>query len=108
MKAHATRGSIENHKGKRVPQDAEALAVEALAFLGAEPERLHRFLALSGVTVDRLRASAAVPGFLGAVLGYVTSDDDLLTTFAAETGRDPASIAKTHDLLAGPRDEFGS
>ena len=53
------------------PQDrraaAESLAITALAFLAAEPERLGRFLALTGIGPESIRAAAHQPQFLLAV-----------------------------------------
>ena len=41
---------------------AEALAVAALAFIAGEPERLGRFLAMSGIGPDSIRAAAREVG----------------------------------------------
>ncbi|MGH6727634.1 MAG: DUF3572 family protein, partial [Pseudolabrys sp.] len=40
------------------PQGAEIIALNALAFLAQEPERLNPFLAASGVDAATLRAAA--------------------------------------------------
>ncbi|HVX92342.1 MAG TPA: DUF3572 family protein, partial [Xanthobacteraceae bacterium] len=40
---------------------AEALAVEALTYLAGEPERLARFLDLSGIDPASIRAAAREP-----------------------------------------------
>jgi Protein of unknown function (DUF3572) len=40
---------------------AEALAVAALGFIASEPERLGRFLAMTGIGPDSLRAAAREP-----------------------------------------------
>ncbi len=42
---------------------AQAMAIEALAFLGGSPERLTRFLEVSGLSPETLRAAARSPGF---------------------------------------------
>ncbi|HET7523805.1 MAG TPA: DUF3572 family protein [Acidimicrobiales bacterium] len=47
---------------------AEALAIQALNFLATEPQRLSRFLALSGLAPDSIRAAAAERGGIGLVL----------------------------------------
>ena len=39
----------------------ENLAVQALAFLAADPERLGRFLAVTGIGPDAIRRAAADP-----------------------------------------------
>jgi Protein of unknown function (DUF3572) len=78
---------------------AESLAVQALSFLAGEPERLARFLALTGIGPDRIRAAAASPGFLAGVLDHVASDDALVTAFAAEAGVAPGEIEKARRML---------
>src|SRR5215831_5611211 len=97
-------------KGKRKPMEtrdstrraaAESLAVQALGFLAGEPERLARFLALTGIGPDRIRAAAASPGFLAGVLDHVASEDALVTAFAAEAGVAPGEIEKARRILDG-------
>jgi hypothetical protein len=78
---------------------AESLAVQALSFLAGEPERLARFLALTGIGPDRIRAAAAIPGFLAGVLDHVASEDTLVTAFAAEAGVKPEEVEKARRLL---------
>ena len=48
---------------KKGRETAEALAIAALTFIAEEPERLGRFLALSGIGPESLRAAASEPGF---------------------------------------------
>ena len=79
---------------------AESLAVQALAFLAAEPERLGRFLAFTGVGPQGLRAAAREPQFLAGVLEYLAGDDRLLIEFAAHAAVDPADVARACDALA--------
>jgi Protein of unknown function (DUF3572) len=107
-------------KGKRNPMEtrdsmrrdaAESLAVQALSFLAGEPERLARFLALTGIGPDRIRAAAASPGFLAGVLDHVASEDALVTAFAAEAGIRPEEVEKarrtlvSRDQASGIRDQ---
>ena len=79
---------------------AEALSIEALAFLAGDPERLERFLSLSGLDPSAIRLAAADPGFLAAVLEHFCSDESLLLAFSANAGRDPGDIAKALRILA--------
>jgi hypothetical protein len=81
---------------------AEGLAVTALGFIAAEPERLGRFLALSGIGPDSIRAAAREPQFLVGVLDHITSDERLLLAFAAENDIDPEAVMRARDVLAGP------
>ena len=81
---------------------AEGLAVTALGFIAAEPERLGRFLALSGIGPDSIRAAAREPQFLVGVLDHITSDERLLLAFATENDIDPEAVMRARDVLAGP------
>jgi hypothetical protein len=81
---------------------AETIAIEVLTFLTGNPARLDRFLALSGLGRDNLRAAAGEPGFLAAILDHLASDESLLLAFAANTGHAPATIAKARDILSPP------
>ena len=80
---------------------AEAIAIQALAYLAGDEERFARFLALSGADASDIRAAAAQPGFLAGVLDHVASDESLLTAFAGEIGVPPADVAKAHAELTG-------
>ncbi len=80
---------------------AETVAIQALSYIAAEPERLGRFLALSGIGPAEIRAAAAQPGFLAGVLDYVVSDQDLMTGFAAESGHKPSTIDAARMALGG-------
>ena len=80
---------------------AESLAAQALTYLGSDAERLARFLALSGLGPQSLRAAARAPGFLAAVLDYIASDEKLLVAFATEVGVEPAHVDRARRLLSG-------
>ncbi|PNE12369.1 MAG: hypothetical protein CR217_03920 [Beijerinckiaceae bacterium] len=80
----------------------ESIAIEVLTFLAGNPGRLDRFLALSGLGRDSLRAAAGEPGFLAAILDHLASDESLLLAFAARAGHAPATIAKARDILSPP------
>jgi hypothetical protein len=79
---------------------AEEMAIAALTFVAGDPERLNRFVTLTGLDVGQLRASAAEPGFLGGVLDYLSTDEALLVAFATDAGIDPALVDRARLLLA--------
>ena len=79
---------------------AEMLAVQALAFIGEEPERLTGFLAASGLEVGQIRDAAREPRFLVGVLEHMLADESFLLAFAASAGVDPAAIGQARDELA--------
>ncbi len=81
---------------------ATEAAIAALGFLAAEPERLARFLALSGLGPHNLRRAAESATFLSAVLDYLADDEKLLIAFAEARGWRPADVARARDALAGP------
>lgn len=85
--------------------EAVDLAIHALAFLAADPERLGPFLAETGLDPGRIREAARSPGFLAAVLEHVCSDDSLLGPFAVESGRRPEDVDRARQILAGPVDD---
>jgi hypothetical protein len=80
--------------------DAEEMAVKALTFLAGDGERLARFLALTGLGPDTLRAAAGSPGFLAAVLDHVVADEALLTGLAEALGERPEAIVEARRALA--------
>ena len=90
---------------KRNPMTAEEASEVALAGFSAlaeEPERIARFLRLSGLEPSALREMAGSPAFQAAVLGYVRSDDSLTLVLASRLGIDPMRIADAERLLSGP------
>jgi hypothetical protein len=82
-------------------QEAEVLALRAAAFLATEPERLVRFLDLSGIDAQALRASLADPGFLGGLLDHLLADETLLLMFAEAEDMRPEQIVRLRRLLPG-------
>ena len=80
---------------------ANEIAVEALAFLAEDMERLGRFLALTGLDPSTIRQAAREPGFLLGVLDHVLSDERLLVAFAAGNRFSPQDIAHARTALAG-------
>jgi Protein of unknown function (DUF3572) len=85
-------------------EDAEALALAALDFLGQDGERIGRFLSLSGLDPGTLRKAAAEPGFLSGVLDHVASDEALLVHFAEAAGIAPERVGEARRLLSPEAD----
>jgi len=85
---------------RRVDREgAETIGAQALGFLAGEPHRFARFLALTGVDLDEVRANAGSPELLAAVLAHLTCDESLLLTFAAETHVAPEAVAPALAIL---------
>jgi hypothetical protein len=82
-------------------QQAELLAIQALAFLAEDQGRLERFLMASGIAPQQLRNAAAEPEFLAGVLDHLGAEEALLLAFAAHAGIDPADVARARRALPG-------
>jgi hypothetical protein len=88
-------------RSSRTREAAEITAIQALAFIAEEPDRLAGFLAATGLTVERLRESAGQPDFLVGVLEHMLRDESLLIAFADSAAINPADIARAHNMLGG-------
>ena len=77
------------------------LAVQALSYLAQDGERLGRFLAVSGIGPESLRAAAQETRFLAGVLDYVAGDEQLLVDFAKNVGVTPVDVQRAHRVLGG-------
>jgi len=78
---------------------AETIALSALAFLADDVQRLGRFLALTGVGPAELREEARNPRMLAAVLNHLLQDESLLLVFAASHGIPADLIAPAQSAL---------
>lgn len=81
--------------------DGETIALQALAFLAADDERLSRFLGLTGIELGSLRQIAGDKAGLGAVLDYLLNWEPLLLEFAAAVELPPETIVKARNDLPG-------
>jgi len=81
--------------------EAETLGLKVLAFLARDGDVLARFLVLSGIEIEDLRARAGDPELLGAVVDFLLGDDALLTAFAEEEALAPATIHAIRRALPG-------
>jgi hypothetical protein len=109
MIGHGSSDSLRKGKyvnrGRTAPftlEAAEQLAIQALSFVAGDPERLGRFLAMSGIGPSQIRAAAHEPGFLAGILDYLCSDDRLILDFAAQSGFEPALVETARAILAPP------
>ena len=80
--------------------DPEMVAIQALAFIAEDPDRLERFLSLTGTRPETLRSGAATPGFLSGVLQHLIGWEPWLLEFAASAGMTPADVVTAADRLA--------
>jgi hypothetical protein len=80
---------------------AEAISLQALVFLAHDPDRIERFLSLTGIQPGDMRGLAGETGFQLAVLDHLASDERLLMQFAAEEGIDPNDVGGARRALGG-------
>ena len=83
-------------------ESANEMAIDALAWLAADPERLDRFLAVTGLSHDTIREAASQPGFLSAVLDHLCADEPSLLAFASESDKSPETVSAAREIIAGP------
>jgi len=81
-------------------EDAEIIGLKALAFLADDEARIGRFLALTGLSTEELRAQASNASMLQAVLEHLAGDESLLLVFAAEASLEPDRIGPALQVLA--------
>lgn len=80
--------------------DPQTLALNALAWVIVDEDRANRFLALTGLTPDELRASLGYPSTLGAVLDFLCAHEpDLLAAAEAIEVR-PQDIVAARERLS--------
>jgi hypothetical protein len=60
---------------------AETIALKALAWLAGNEDLLPQFLGASGLGPDELATRAAEPELLGAVLDFILMNDDWVQAF---------------------------
>jgi len=83
----------------RTAEDAQAVALQAIAFIAADEDLLPRFLALTGCGLDDLRRRIGEPGFLGGVLDFILADEPTLLLFAEATELAPEAPMAARALL---------
>ncbi|MEP9388173.1 DUF3572 domain-containing protein [Mesorhizobium sp. KR9-304] len=74
-------------------ESAEALAIQALGFVAADPELLPRFLAISGIDAGAIRQAAREPGFLAGVLQFIVAHEPTLMRFSEDSGIPPQQVS---------------
>ena len=88
----------KSHRTGRAP---ELVGLAALGFLACEPDRLARFLALTGMGLEALRERAGEPALLAAVLDHLLADESLLFLFAEAEALHPSEVAAARAKLPG-------
>ncbi len=81
--------------------DAETLALSALAATLTDERRSQRFLDLSGIDTEDLRSRAADPAVLAALLRFLEAHEPDLIDVADAIGAKPADLVAAREELAG-------
>ena len=79
--------------------DAEALALAALAATLTEDQRAERFLALTGLSPDGLRARAGERKVLAATLAFLEAHEPDLVAVAKAIGETPEMLVAARAML---------
>jgi hypothetical protein len=87
--------------GRAGSEQAETLALRALAYIAGDEERFQRFLLSTGTTPDDVRLRAAEPDFLSGVFDHMLADEALLIAFAEDAGMAPEQVALARYRLPG-------
>ncbi|UVO55417.1 DUF3572 domain-containing protein [Sphingomonas sp. SUN039] len=79
---------------------AETWALQALAWVLSDAGRADRFVALTGISPDDLRARAGDPAVLDAVLGFLEGHEPDLFACAKDIGVAPIELIAARQRLA--------
>jgi len=82
--------------------EPEAIGVEILNRLASDPERLGRFIDMTGLRADTLRDIVNTPEFWAALFDYVVADEPLLIEIASEINETPDRIVAAQRKLSPP------
>ena len=83
----------------RSTNDAEALALSALAATLTDERRAQRFLDLSGIDTEELRRQAAEPTLLAALLRFLEAHEPDLIDVAGALGVKPEELVAAREEL---------
>ena len=78
--------------------DAVALGLGALAWTLAEPDRASRLLGVTGLSPEDLRARAADPALLAAVIGFLAAHEPDLIACADALNVTPEALMRAGDI----------
>ncbi|HEY5459965.1 MAG TPA: DUF3572 family protein [Sphingomicrobium sp.] len=87
------------HRTNDGPGDAEALALAALAATLTDERRARRFLDLTGLDADELRARAGERGLLAALLAFLEAHEPDLVEVAQAIGIKPEKLVSIRSEL---------
>ena len=80
---------------------ATSYAIDALLWLADNQQSLEMFLNASGANADDLRKRAQDPEFLGFVLDFFMTSDELITTLSEDLKIPPEQLCIARSTLTG-------
>jgi hypothetical protein len=86
--------------------DPFVTGLQLLAYIVADPDLGARFLALTGLTADDLRNSAAEAGVLAALVDFVAARETDLVAAADAIGVAPETIVAAGRALGGDTEQW--
>lgn len=81
------------------PTDPQAIALLALATAVSDERRARRFLDLTGIGTDELRARAGDPALLAALIRFLEAYEPDLVAVAAEMNSKPEQLIAARRAL---------
>ena len=81
------------------PNDAAAMGLAALAAALTDERRAQRFLALTGIGTDELRACAGQPAFLASFIAFLEAYEPDLVAVAGQSGLTPEQLVEARLVL---------
>jgi hypothetical protein len=82
-----------------IEEDAQAIALSALAWTLGDDARASRFLALTGIDPDNLRERLSDPAMLDAALAFLEAHQPDLIACAAALGVKPETLIAARERL---------
>ena len=83
----------------QTPNDPHALALAALAVTLSDERRAQRFIDLTGIGTDELRARAGEPALLVALLRFLEGHEPDLVAVAEDLGCEPQDLVEARTAL---------
>lgn len=82
-------------------EQAEIFALQALAYLATQEDKMNVFANLSGIGTGDIMERAGEPELLAGVMDFILSDEDLLTDFCHSQNVSPETPARARQSLPG-------
>ncbi|MGB0747997.1 MAG: DUF3572 domain-containing protein [Magnetospiraceae bacterium] len=82
-------------------EQAETMALQALAFIAGEERALDALMAQTGSTAEDLKALAADPHFLAGVMDFLLGDESLAIAFCDAHDLAPEKLGTIRRALPG-------